>query len=174
MVGVDSHLIRRRTEDDLPALVDGLRLAAAADGYPSVWPGDPAGWLRGDDLIGAWVAERDGTPVGQVVLRRTDGSADPPVRMWCDATGGAATECAVVNRLFVIPSAQRGGAGAALMAAACAAAAGQGLHAVLDVVDTNRAAVRLYERLGWLRLGSVEVTFRGARAPELLLCFVAP
>jgi RimJ/RimL family protein N-acetyltransferase len=45
---------------------------------------------------------------------------------------------------------------------------------VLDVVDTNQAAIRLYHRLGWTHLGSYEQAFHDGNRPELLHCFAAP
>jgi hypothetical protein len=52
-----------------------------------------------------------------------------------------------------------------------AAACGRGLHPVLDVIDRNRAAVALYERLGWRIAGSLDVELAGR--PERLVCYVA-
>src|SRR5206468_5331882 len=120
-----------------------------------------------------WVAEDGGGVVGQVVLRRArDGQA--PVALWCAATGREPGGCAVLARLFVVPSARGLGLGRGLVAVACGEAAGRGLHPVLDVVDANRAAVRMYERLGWTRLGTYEETFHGDGPAELLHCFAAP
>ena len=164
--------IRARRTADLAPLVDALALVAAADDYPSRWPVDPISWLRGKDLLGAWVADWNGDLVGQVVLRRPHGEV--PVMLWCAATGQDARNCAVVVRLFVVPQARGRGLGSALVGAACAAAMSRGIHAVLDVVDTNQAAVRLYERLGWTRLGSYEETFNDGGPAELLHCFAAP
>jgi ribosomal protein S18 acetylase RimI-like enzyme len=73
-----------------------------------------------------------------------------------------------------VPGARGAGLGRSLLAAACAEAARRGLHPVLDVVDANRSAVRLYERLGWVPLGSYEETFGDGGPPEVLHCFAAP
>ncbi len=164
--------IRPRVDGDLPALVEGLAEVARADGYPSIWPRDPAAWLRADDLIGGWVALQAGSVVGQVLLRRP--ADDVPADLWSAATGRDRTECAVIKRLFVVPAARGTGLGRALMTVAGDTASGLGRHSVLDVTDRNQAAVRLYERLGWTRLGSFEVAFGGAAAPELLHAFAAP
>lgn len=172
MVDPDRVVIRHRSVDDLVALVDALALLADSDGYPSRWPDEPASWLRTSDAYGAWVADRQGELVGHVVLRRPRGQM--PVTLWCAATGGEPANCAMVSRLFVVPSARGAGIGRALLDAACATAADLRLQPVLDVVDANRAAVRLYRRLGWQHLGSYEQTFQGVGAPELLHCFAAP
>jgi hypothetical protein len=43
---------------------------------------------------------------------------------------------------------------------------------VLDVLETNRAATALYERLGWRAVGAMDVELGGR--PERLVCYVAP
>src|SRR5262245_60069371 len=164
--------IRTRAEADLPALVDGLALVTAADNYPNRRPPDPAAWLRSSGVLGAWVGERDGDVLGHVVLRSANGRA--PARMWSEWSGANARRCAVVARLFVVPRGRGAGLGEALLATAWAEAARRDLHAVLDVADENQAAVRLYERLGWLRIGSYEQAFRDGDPPELLHCYSAP
>jgi GNAT superfamily N-acetyltransferase len=163
-------VIRPRTEDDLEPLVGALALVAEADAYPTRWPADPVGWIRSRDIIGAWVADEGGDLVGHVSLRLPGDHM--PVRMWraCGGTG----ECAVVSRLFVVPSAQRRGLGLALLEAARARAAELDRRPVLDVRDDNRAAIALYRRLGWTDLGSYEERFDGDGPIERLHCFAAP
>jgi GNAT superfamily N-acetyltransferase len=158
--------IRVRDTLDLPPLVAALTEVAAADGYPTTWPDDPAGWLTSKAPLAAWVAEASGAVVGHVVLAYPRG--EMPVRLWSAATGLDPDRCAVVKRLFVVPAARGRGLGRALLAVATAEAARRSLHPVLDVVDLNRSAVRLYERLNWVRFGTYEMT------GELLHCFAAP
>jgi hypothetical protein len=43
---------------------------------------------------------------------------------------------------------------------------------VLDVIDRNRDAMALYERLGWRIAGSLDLDLAGH--PERLVCYVAP
>jgi GNAT superfamily N-acetyltransferase len=163
-------VIRVRTEDDLDALVGALALVAEADGYPTRWPADPAGWIRSSAVIDAWVADDGGDLLGNVNLRWPGDQA--PVTMW-RARGGD-EECALVSRLFVVPSARRRGLGLALLDAACARAADLGRRPVLDVVDDNRAAVAMYRRLGWIELGRYEERFHDDGPVERLHCFAAP
>ncbi len=165
-------LIRPREPDDLGGLVDALALVADNDGYPSHWPEQPASWLRTSDAYGAWVADRNGDLLGHVVLRRPGGQM--PVTLWCAASGNEPHTCAMVSRLFVVPYARGAGVGRALLDAACAAAADLNLQPVLDVADTNQAAIRLYHRLGWQHLGSYQQAFQDGGPPELLHCFAAP
>jgi GNAT superfamily N-acetyltransferase len=163
-------VIRPRTDGDLDPLVRALAVVAEVDGYPSRWPEDPAGWIRSRAVIGAWVAERAGELVGHVNLRQPGDQV--PVRLWQEHGGPGG--CALVSRLFVVPSARRAGLGRALLDAACARAAELDRRPVLDVVDDNRAAVAMYRRLGWTELGSYEEVFHDGGPTELLHCFAAP
>jgi GNAT superfamily N-acetyltransferase len=163
-------VIRPRTEDDLEPLVRGLALVAEADRYPTRWPDDPAGWIRSRDIIGAWVADEGGDLLGHINLRWPRDHM--PARMW-RARGGTG-ECALVSRLFVVPTARRRGLGLALLEVAWARAAELDRRPVLDVRDDNRAAIDLYRRLGWMDLGSYEDRFHDDGPIELLHCFAAP
>ena len=163
-------MIRARAEGDLQRLVPALAVVAAEDRYPSRWPEDPAGWIRSVALIGSWVAEEGGDLVGHVNLRWPGDQM--PVRMWRDRCDPR--ECALISRLFVVPSARRSGLGRALLEVACTRAAELGRHPVLDVVDGNRAAVAMYRRLGWTELGSYVERFHDGGPDELLHCFAAP
>ena len=57
-----------------------------------------------------------------------------------------------ISRLFVSVECRGGGIGRELLDAACAEAAARGLHPALDVNETDRDAIRLYERRGWRRV----------------------
>jgi ribosomal protein S18 acetylase RimI-like enzyme len=63
--------------------------------------------------------------------------------------------------------------GRALLDAACAEAAARGLHPALDVVETNRDAIRLYEGRGWQRVLSEPWT-AAQDSKTLLHYYVAP
>lgn len=121
-------MIRRRRDTDLDACVAVLAEVHTHSGYPHHWPDDPAGWLTPDGLTAAWVAEADGSVVGHVAL-----------------CGGGR------SRLCVAPSARGAGLGGRLLRAVEAEAAARGLRPVLEVKDTDTAALALYERLGWTR-----------------------
>ncbi|WP_326617314.1 GNAT family N-acetyltransferase [Streptomyces decoyicus] len=121
-------MIRRRRDTDLDACVAVLAEVHTHSGYPHHWPDDPAGWLTPDGLTAAWVAEADGSVVGHVAL--------------CGHEAG---------RLCVAPTARGAGLGGRLLRALEAEAAARGLRPVLEVKDTDTAAIALYERLGWTR-----------------------
>jgi GNAT superfamily N-acetyltransferase len=138
-----------------------------ADGYPVNWPVDPAGWLRTDGELGAWVARLRGRPAGHVVLARAD-PGDVAPRL---APPGRPT--AVVGRLFVDPAARGHGLGALLLARAAAEARRHGARAVLDVVPSDAAAVALYERAGWEFLGTGRQDWGRGELMDVR-CYAAP
>nr|WP_240894874.1 GNAT family N-acetyltransferase [Kineococcus siccus] len=131
----------------MPTCVDALQAVHVADGYPTCWPHDPAGWLSPAGLAAAWVGlDDDETVLGHVCVV---GDVDDPV---VAALAGVPVERLVsVSRLFVSPAARgRGlGLGAALLARVQRWSEQRGLQPMLDVVDDGAPAVDLYERLGW-------------------------
>ncbi|MEU8774506.1 GNAT family N-acetyltransferase [Streptomyces sp. NPDC048606] len=168
--------LRRRTDDDLATCARLLAEVHAHDGYPVNWPENPAAWLAGDPVLGSWVAELDGRPVGHVGLSRC-GEGDAAPLLW-SARGGAGSgrtpdRTAVVGRLFVAPAARGHGIGALLIARAVEEARRRALHAVLDVVASDTAATALYERLGWELLDTVEQRW-GPRQVVSVRCYAAP
>lgn len=118
-----------------------------ADVYPLVRPRDPLRFLSPRDLFGAWVAEDAGRVAGHAVL--CDATRDASAAVWSRETGSDPASFAVVKRFFGAPDARGLGLGGALLDAACAEAANRGLTPALDVAETDRDAIRLYERRGW-------------------------
>lgn len=145
-------MIRRRTEADLPALERALRAVHEADGYPTVWPTDPRGFLAPPPAVGEWAAEVRGQVVGQVVLR----PVPDPAPGWVRATGLPAPEVLILSRLFVAPAARGQGLARGLFRTAWTAARTLGRRGILDVHHQNLAAAHLYGREGWRRVGSVD------------------
>lgn len=128
---------RPRVPGDLPALVAALRRVHEQDGYPSVWPEDPLAFVQGGAPLAAWVGVVGGVPAGQVLLCRAPGE-------------GGRLE---VKRLFVAPEARGQRLAEQLMRAAQAEGARRGGVLTLQVQEKNRAAQRLYARLGWVPSG---------------------
>ncbi|MGK5671659.1 GNAT family N-acetyltransferase [Micromonospora sp. URMC 106] len=147
--------VRQRTDRDLSDCVRVLAEVHERDGYPVNWPDFPDTWLTPPSLIASWVAELDGRVAGHIGLSRSN-AGDAAPELWGARAGVSIDATAVVNRLFVAPSARGHGIGALLMAQAVREAQDRGLHPVLDVVASDTAAAALYERLGWQLLATVE------------------
>ncbi|MER5729872.1 alpha/beta fold hydrolase [Streptomyces sp. NPDC002138] len=147
--------VRPRTDSDLDECVRVLAAVHARDGYPMNWPDSPGDWLTPPSLFGAWVVEVDGRIVGHIGL--SHGAADDAAAaLWSRREGESSAAAAVVNRLFVAPTARGQGIGALLMDHVTRAARERDLHPVLDVVASDTSAAALYERLGWELLATVE------------------
>jgi GNAT superfamily N-acetyltransferase len=163
--------IRLRGDDDLDECVVLLEEVHGVDSYPTYWPEDPGRWLSPKAMLSAWVAERRGRIVGHIALGFA--TADRGAAVWSDATGLPPERLASITRLFVSLAGRGNGVGRALLDAACAEAAVRGLHPALDVVETNREAIRLYERCGWRRVFTE--AWRSAQDGKTLLhYYVAP
>jgi len=157
--------VRRRSASDFDACEGLARAVHAADGYPPYLPdGDFTGFTSSPDAIDAWVATKQGAVLGHVALHRT--SSPPVIRLATSELSVEATRLAVVARLLVAPEARRHGIGRLLLERAARAAYDRGLQPILDVATRFAAAVSLYERSRWRRLGTVSVEFPDGTAIE--------
>lgn len=82
---------------------------------------------------------------------------------WLGARALPDRRVAEVGRLFVHPEARQHGVGRALLDAAVACLRDQCLVPVLRVSDYATAAIALYNRSGWVRLGEVTSALSGDR-----------
>ncbi|MBD0843273.1 GNAT family N-acetyltransferase [Streptomyces sp. TRM68416] len=163
--------IRPRTDDDIAEAATALVAVHATDGYPVEGVDDPEAWLTPPDLLGAWVAVLDQQVVGHVALSRPHG--EDAVRLYVEQSQEPETRVAVLARLFVHPEARGHSLGEQLVREATQHAYGQGLRLVGDVMTKDKAAIRLYERLGCQIIGSTMHTYgNGEEIPAV--CFVAP
>jgi GNAT superfamily N-acetyltransferase len=149
--------IRVRRPADLDACTTVLADVHAADGYPRYWPTDAQAWLTPALLLQAWVAVVAEGVVGHVALCQAED--DPAAAVWSRASGLPVDRLAVVSRLFVAPQARGGGLGLGLLHAACATAVASRLRSALEVLDHDRAAIALYERVGWQRVASAQAAW---------------
>jgi ribosomal protein S18 acetylase RimI-like enzyme len=147
--------IRPRRPADLPALVAALGDTHRTSAYPVTWPKDPAAWLTPNGMLGAWVAEVDGVVVGHVALGE---AKERTVGTWAATTSRPLATAAEVTRLFVTRAARGRSLGRRLLATAGTHARASGRALVLGVLRESRAAIAMYERLGWLRLSAVDFT----------------
>jgi GNAT superfamily N-acetyltransferase len=165
--------IRIRRQDDIGKCVELLARIHAADGYPLLWPTDPHAWLTPAHFLCAWVAAVERNVMGHVVLCSAVGDEAAP--LWSTASGLPPECLAVVAKLFVAPSARGRGAGAALLAHACAEAHLRDLRPALEVLKHNQSAIALYERVGWRRIASVPADWaRTGDGQAMLHYYLAP
>jgi GNAT superfamily N-acetyltransferase len=141
--------IRRRRSRDLTSCARLFRRAFFEGQFPGVRPDAVRTWLDGDDVVGAWVAEREGEVVGHVAISRI--GLDPVSALrWRETTGHEPAELEAVSRLCVRPSFRSQGIGAALVAAAVDDVRGRGLVPVLEVATTTPTAPTYARGHGWL------------------------
>jgi GNAT superfamily N-acetyltransferase len=146
--------IRPRREEDIPALADVLVRVHELDGYPVEGVADPEGWLRHPNELESWVAIQNDQLIGQVTLTRAAQSDDAAIA-WQAQTGDDTYRLAIPIRLFVDPASRGSGAGRLLMEAALSYAATKELAVAFDVMLKDEAAIRLYEKLGAVRISSL-------------------
>lgn len=160
-------VIRRRLQGDIASCIEALAATHASDGYPARWPADPAAWLTPTRMLAAWVLDWQGTVSGHIAIRGASG--DSSAALWSTACDRSPDSLAEVTRLFVIQDARGHGYGAALLAEACGEARARGLRPVLKVLDHDRAAMALYDRMGWRRIASVRMPWKTDEASRALL-----
>lgn len=164
--------IRERRADDLEAAARALVAVHSMDGYPVEGVSDPATWLQPPTLLRAWVAELAGDVVGHVLVSSPT-SGDDAVRIWREHNPGAVDGLAVLGRLFITPEARGRRLGERLVRMASAYADDRDLRLLLDVMEKDTAAIRLYELLGWEHIGEALHRF-GEDQQIRALCYLAP
>ncbi len=164
-------VVRPFESDDLPGAAAALIKVHETDGYPVEGVEDPEAWVSSDDVLAAWVAEMDGEVVGHVAVMRPHGEA--AVSLWIEQSGDHESHVAVLGRLFVVQAARKHATGRRLTEAAMNYGRQHDLRLVLDVMTKDAPAMRLYERLGWRKIGETTHHFGdGEGIPAI--CYVAP
>jgi ribosomal protein S18 acetylase RimI-like enzyme len=164
--------VRRRQPADLPGAGAALVEVHRSDGYPVEGVDDPVAWLLSPHQIAAWVAELDGRIVGHVALSEPQPN-DAAATVWTAHADNLADDVAVLGRLFVHPQARGHALGEQLARTATDYANEHGLRLVLDVMTKDAAAIRLYERLGWQRIGTTQHDDGRGHAIDAY-CYVSP
>lgn len=168
---MDNNVTIRPYEDtDLPGAAAALTDVHATDGYPVEGVAHPEAWLRSDDVLASWVAEADGRIVGHVAVMRPRN--EDAVTLWAGRSGDDEQHIAVLARLFVVRDARKQALGERLVRTAMHYALQRNRRLVLDVMAKDTAAIRLYERLGWLRTGEATHLY-GDRQQIRAICYVA-
>lgn len=165
-------VVRPTLAEDLTQLGDVLREVHRVDGYPVEGVSDASRWLTPDALIAHWTATVDDVPVGHIALCRateSDGAATV-----LHQTGDLPLEhIGVVSRLFVSPAHRGEGLARLLVTKATTATEALDLHATLDVIIKDSAAINLYTSMGWHPVGRHSHEVEGGE-PVDALGFVAP
>jgi GNAT superfamily N-acetyltransferase len=146
-------VVRERTRQDIPALVEVLGAQRPHSGYPQNWPlpFPVEDFIARSDEDAAWTAVLRGRVVGHVAVSRVEPGLESD--LWTAGTGRAREQLAAVAVLFVDHTVQGQGVGKALLGTAVAAIRESGRTPVLDVVQETAAAVELYRRSGWQVVG---------------------
>jgi ribosomal protein S18 acetylase RimI-like enzyme len=168
---VESTVVRPFEASDLEGAAAALVAVHASDGYPVEGVADPEGWIQSANVLAAWVGELRGRIVGHVSVMRPQG--EEAAVMWMDQSGDSEDRVAVLARLFVVSEARKHALGEQLMRTATAWAQERGIRLVLDVMTKDAAAIRLYQRLGWTKIGEASHSFGDNQRADAI-CFVAP
>ncbi|MFC1439774.1 GNAT family N-acetyltransferase [Streptacidiphilus sp. N1-10] len=164
-------VVRPRGESDIPQAAAGLVKVHSTDGYPVEGVSQPEAWLTPPGMLNAWVAEISGSIVGHVAVSSPTG--EDAVSMWLDLSHESEDKVGVLARLFVVREARRRAVGESLVLAVMDYARSDGIRLVLDVMVKDSSAIRLYERLGWIRLGTAIHAFGDDQQTEAI-CYVSP
>ncbi len=168
---MESVIIRPFTDDDLTGAATALVEVHDTDGYPVEGVDDPEAWIKSEGVLAAWIAESGGRVVGHVAVTKPQGEA--AADLWAEQSGDDVDRIGVLARLFVVQSARKQAAGRRLIEAAMSHARALGLRLVLDVMEKDAAAIRLYERLGWRKIGETIHHF-GSGETIPAVCYVSP
>lgn len=172
--------IRSRTTADADALVAILADVHASDQYPMMAEHISSDWLFDPAFAAAWVAVVDGAVVGHIAVQAGYGGPEFEAVLQRPAS-----ETLGITRFFVAATGRGSGAASALLDAVDQYASTQysehdssehdssGPHAdargvalALDVLEVNEAAMRLYERRGWRKIGSHTTDWFGPDGPH--------
>ncbi|MFC8526619.1 GNAT family N-acetyltransferase [Nocardia sp. NPDC057227] len=164
--------VRPRAATDLEACARLLVEVHRTDGYPVEGVAEPISWLTPGNAVEAWVGEVEGAVVGHALVCAAT-TADDAARLWLERTAEPLTRVLVFGRLFVGTAGRNHGVGERLVRTAMAYATDRDKRLVLDVMDKDRAAIRLYERLGWQHIGTVTHHF-GEGGETGAQCYAAP
>ena len=153
-------IVRRRTDDDLAALVRITARVRATDDYPIYLPGDDYHrFLTRPESLQVWVAERDGRVCGHVALN----AQTSPGAMQVLRDADIDDPIGAVARLLVDPAFRRQGVAGELLRTVRMAALSQHRTPVIEVVDSSLAAIALYRSAGWVELGRTTLSLPDGR-----------
>lgn len=150
------HLIvRGRRDSDLEACERLVQATHLHDRYPAYLGDSARSFLCHPGALSAWVAELGNTIAGHIALHPA--TSKTVMKLTCDRLHVTADQIGVVARLLVSPQQRGQGAGRRLLTAAATQAQALRLCPVLDVDVNLTAAITLYERAGWQRIGETRI-----------------
>ena len=167
--------IRIRSADDLPALIEMLGRQQAESRYPMRWPlpFPVQDFLVRETEVAAWVVEVDGALGGHVsVCLVPPGVVADGYRT---ALGAPAMDGLRLISVLLVDDRLRGsGLGRVLLDHAVAWIRTHDLQPALDVLPVHGAALRLYERSGWVGVGDVRPEWLPDGEPDMTLMLLPP
>lgn len=191
--------IRPRLPSDLPSCAALLARVYEKDHYPVQGVLHATEFLSSPSTLASWVAvAEENTPAENqpqtanetrkapkilahislsLPVPSSASSSDPAVALWHTLHPSHPPPIAVLERLFVDPSARRQGFAESLIRTVTAAAAGKGLRCVLFALVKDVGAMRLYGRVGWGEFGRRGFGYEdveGERREMEAVCFVGP
>lgn len=162
--------IRVRKDQDIDACAAVLATVHKLDGYPVEGLDDLQSWLLSGNTLQAWVAEHNGQIVGHAVVNKP-GEGDEMAAAGREKH--PSETFAILARFFVGPTARNRGVARQLVEAAVEWSRENGLRLVLEVLVKDQAAMRLYERLGWIQIRRTQFHF-GDNQQMQSFYYVAP
>ena len=175
--------VRPRRSDDVPRLAAILAEQQPHSLYPFRWPLPfPAEqFIVRDHEFTAFVAEQDGDLVGHVCIQwvevaaPTDGMPKEDLAAaWMRGHGRPVEDLALVSALFTALSARGSGAGRALLDAAEEWIREQDLAPCLDVVPRHSVAKQVYEKRGWIAVGTARPPWLPDDEPSVVAMILPP
>lgn len=145
--------LRPRADADLEACEQLALRVLESDGYPPAVPNDLGRLVQSPEALAAFVALREGHVVGHVCVNPL--SSPAVMELATRELRADESQLAVVARLLVSGDHRRAGIGQALLRAAAGYARSLERQPILDVATHFHAAIALYERCGWRRIGMV-------------------
>lgn len=151
--------IRPRTEADIDACISALSVLYKTEDYPKGANRDLHDFLTNEKNEQCWIAEDTQGKIVAHVSTSTIGH-DPGLDLWRQLHPDDAKTVSLLSRLFVLPEARGrkdgGSVAEMLMNAAIDWNFKQGYRLLLVVMTNSEAAIRLYERTGWVKFGETK------------------
>jgi GNAT superfamily N-acetyltransferase len=186
--------IRPRLPTDLSSCASLLARVYEKDRYPVQGVSNAIGFLSSPDTtLGSWVAVAEGSPepassnndnqdgnlpvlahISLSLPPPISTSTDPAVVLWRSQNS---QPVAVLERLFVDPTARGQGLAERLMRTVTEEAGKRGLRCVLFALVKDVGAMRLYERVGWKKFGREMYGYEdgeGEWREMEAICYVGP